>query len=60
MPPHPAVLYAPSDRLQVICLTGHITFVFLKAGAYMKKIIELKNVSKSFDGELVLDILDHF
>ncbi|MBQ9915015.1 MAG: ATP-binding cassette domain-containing protein, partial [Clostridia bacterium] len=38
-------------------LFGHITFLFPqgRAGKHVKKIIELKNVSKAFDGELILD-----
>ncbi len=37
----------------------HITFSFVrKVECAVKKIIELKNISKSFDGELVLDHID--
>ena len=42
---------------QVICFLGISLFYFRKEGQgkHVKKIIELKNVSKAFDGELILD-----
>ena len=41
-----------------VCLRQTLLFLFLGVKINMKKIIELKGVSKSFDGEVVLDNID--
>ena len=41
-----------------VCTYAYIIFFCFFGGTGMKKIIELKNITKSFDGEVVLDHID--